>query len=139
VPKDIDILFYGCLNERRSFVIEQLKTFANVAAVTGVYGEELFGLISRAKIVLNLHFYESSIFEAVRVSFLLANRKAVVSEVNANTDIPAHYAGSVCATPYDLIPEVCRELLANEPQRYYFEDMGHKIFAQSPQKSFLDL
>jgi hypothetical protein len=136
-PQDIDILFYGCLNERRSAVIEELKTFANVVALTGVYGDDLFNLISRSKIVLNLHFYDSSIFEAVRVSYLLANRKAVVSEVNANTDIPGHYVGSVCAAPYELIPKVCRQLLENESQRHYFEEIGNKIFTQFPQSQFI--
>lgn len=137
VPKDIDVLFYGCLNERRSVVINQLKTFANVVAVTGVYGDELFKLICRAKLVLNLHFYDSSIFEAVRVSYLLANRKAVVSEVGASTDVPGHYVGSVCAAPYELICEVCRHLLGDETQRRYFEEMGAQIFSKAPQSRFL--
>ena len=40
--------------------------------------------IARSKIVLNLHQYDAQVFEIVRVSYLLANRRAVVSERGAN-------------------------------------------------------
>lgn len=137
VPQDIDVLFYGYINERRQHVLDQIKPFAKVVATQGTYGDELFDLIARAKVVLNLHFYTTHIFESVRVSYLLANKKAVLSEVNADTDIPAHYSGTICSAPYELIPEACLRLLQNEAHRRYLEDLGHKIFSRSPLSGFL--
>lgn len=139
VPKDIDVLFYGYLNDRRQHVLDQIKPFAKVVATQGTYGDELFELIARAKIVLNLHFYSTHIFEAVRVSYLLANKTAVLSEVNVDTDIPAHYHGSICSAPYELLPEACMRLLQNEPQRRYLEEMGNKIFSRFPMSGFLPI
>ena len=67
--QDIDVLFYGSTNQRRLQILDELEaTGLNVQAVFGVYGTERDALIARAKVVLNLHYYESSIFEMVRVS-----------------------------------------------------------------------
>ncbi|HEX8955850.1 MAG TPA: hypothetical protein VF798_06230, partial [Burkholderiaceae bacterium] len=79
--EDIDVLFYGSLNDRRRRVLDGLRRRGvNVEAVFGVYGAERDALIARAKLVLNLRLYDSDIFEIVRVSYLLGNGKAVVSE-----------------------------------------------------------
>jgi hypothetical protein len=139
LQKDIDVLFYGAPSERRKRICDEIKRFARLVSVTGVYGEELWKLIARAKVVLNLHSYPTNIFEAVRVSYLLANKKAVLSEVNADTDLPVHYAGAICSAPYELIPEICIRLLQNEPHRRYLEEVGHKIFLRSPMSSLLPI
>ncbi|MCP3890377.1 MAG: hypothetical protein GY702_16130 [Desulfobulbaceae bacterium] len=50
--KDIDILFYGSLNERRLKVLEELKAKGvNVVHLFGVYGKKRDLYISRAKVV----------------------------------------------------------------------------------------
>ena len=85
--QDIDVLFYGSLNDRRSAIIKALcDAGANVHTVFGVYGKGRDELIARSKVVLNLHFYEQKLFEIVRVSYLLANSKAVVTECSSDTD-----------------------------------------------------
>ncbi len=79
--KDIDILFYGSLSTRRKQVLESLIQAGKLTKVLfGVYGEERDALISRSKIVLNVHHYSSKVFEAVRISYLLNNCVFVVSE-----------------------------------------------------------
>jgi hypothetical protein len=137
LEQDIDVLFYGAPSERKKRVCDEIQRFARLVSVTGIYGEELWKLVARAKVVLNLHSYSTNIFEAVRVSYLLANRKAVLSEVNPDTDLPAHYAGAICSAPYELIPEACVRLLQNEPHRRYLEEVGNKIFLRSPMSGFL--
>jgi hypothetical protein len=62
-----------------------------------------------------------------------------LSEVNADTDIPAHYSGSICSAPYELLPEACMLLLQNESQRHYLQEMGHKIFSSFPMSGFLPI
>ncbi len=84
--QDIDVLFGGSVNARRREVLDALdQTDLKVARLFGVYGEQRDAFIARSKIVLNLHFFEHSIFEIFRVSHLLANRKCVVSEANKLT------------------------------------------------------
>jgi hypothetical protein len=81
--EDLDVLFYGALNERRRRVLEDcLARGLRVEHLFGVYGAARDRFIARAKLVLNVHFYPTQIFEAIRVSYLLSNRKVVLSEWN---------------------------------------------------------
>ena len=86
--QDIDVLFYGAINPRRQAVLEGLIARGlRIEFLSGVYREERDRYVARAKLVLNLHYYPASVFETVRVSYLLANEKAVVAECG-----PPHHA-----------------------------------------------
>ena len=68
VAKDIDILFYGSMNEHRAKILNELKKKYKVAVVRTWNGQELDSYILRSKILLNLHFYyESSMQEQARM------------------------------------------------------------------------
>jgi glycosyltransferase involved in cell wall biosynthesis len=94
-----DILFFGSINEKRAKILSILNQNFNIKIV-GQYSliseenikkynlkidntdfsNNLNELISDSKIILNLHYYESSIQEQVRIFHLLINNKCVVSE-----------------------------------------------------------
>jgi len=58
VEKDIDILFYGVMNEHRSIIINELKKRHNVVVLTDCWNQNLLDqYILRSKILLNLHYY----------------------------------------------------------------------------------
>ena len=108
--KDIDVLFYGSINARRQAVLDQLGRIpgARVATATGVFGSERDDLIARARIVLNMHYYETAILEQPRISYLLNNSCFVISEESA--DDP--YAGLPLTTaPYAELADLCRHFL----------------------------
>ncbi len=126
--EDIDVLFYGSMNERRARVINQLQDLGlNAPAVFGVYGPERDALIARSKVVLNLHFYETSIFELVRVSYLLANRKAVVAECQPGTEMDEDMRDAVRTASYQQVASACAELVANADAR---QELGERGFAR---------
>jgi hypothetical protein len=106
LKKDIDILFYGSINQRRLDIIKELKKDSGIkcSAVFGVYGPQLYNLIARSKIILNVHFYSKMIFEAVRISFLLNNHCFVISE--DSTDYP-YQKIELPLVPYDTIIDTC--------------------------------
>jgi len=55
--KDVDVLFYGSINERRKKIISELeKAGLKVKTLFGVYGRERDNWIARSKMVLNMHF-----------------------------------------------------------------------------------
>ena len=93
IPKaarqDIDVLLYGLSGERRLQTFHGLSQLGLVTLfVSGLYGAARDELISRAKVVLNINLYaQMRIFEIVRVSYLLANKKAVVADLDVNTSI----------------------------------------------------
>jgi len=83
--KDIDIFFYGSVNERRNHILNKLKNKYNVVIIQGSTGldenKEICNLIERSKIILNiLHYDTNIIFDYYRNSFLIANKVFLISE-----------------------------------------------------------
>ncbi len=133
--QDIDVLFYGSLNERRKLILLQLEAAGvKVHHVFGVYGQERDALIGRAKLVLNVHFYESKLFEIVRVSYLLANGKAVITEQSPDL---GETAGGVAAFPYDGLVRGCLDFLADEHARKTLELRAKMFWRQLDQSKLL--
>jgi SAM-dependent methyltransferase len=136
--QDIDVLFYGSLNDRRSRILKSLKdSGATVHTAFGVYGKERDELIARSKIVLNIHFYDAKIFEIVRVSYLLANSKAVVSECCDGTEIDADLADSLMLVPYGSLVEGCQSLLRDDEKRRKLETRGFQCISQRKESEIL--
>lgn len=116
--EDIDVLFYGSINPRRQAVLEALvRAGLEVEVAFGVFGGARDALIARSKVVLNLHYYEAKVFEVVRVSYLLANGRCVVSERGADADEEAAFEAAVAFAPYDGLVEACRRLVADPAER----------------------
>jgi SAM-dependent methyltransferase len=136
--KDIDVLFYGSSNPRRESILGELRA-ANlrVHSAFGVYGAARDVLIARAKIVLNIHFYEPGAFEAVRVCYLLANRKAVVTECNPGEYLDADLAHAVLGVPYGQLAEACQRLVADASSREDLEERGFHAFSARDEAGIL--
>ena len=101
-PEDIDVLFYGALNGRRYAVLRDLHDRGlRVKWRSGVYGASRDAWIARLKIVLNIHYWEAKIFEITRVSYLLANRRAVVSERGGDPTVERDLASGIAFADYD--------------------------------------
>lgn len=129
--QDIDILFYGSINERRSVILKELLDKGlRVECLSGVYREERDACIARAKLILNIHYYEANIFEIVRVSWLLANEKAVVAECGDSTAIESDIREAVAAVPYEQLVETCVRLVADADERTKLARKGFEIFSQ---------
>jgi SAM-dependent methyltransferase len=136
--QDIDVLFYGSLNQRRTTILKALKdSGVKVHTVFGVYGKERDELIARSKIVLNIHFYDTKVFEIVRLSYLLANSKAVVSECSAENELEQNANGAFLAVPYGSLLESCQSLLRNETERRKLETRGLEWFSRQGEPEIL--
>jgi SAM-dependent methyltransferase len=136
--EDIDVLFYGVINERRAKILKELQDAGlHVMVVCGKFGAERDALIARAKLVLNMHYFETKILEMPRVSYLLANRKAVVCEIDVDTEADARTRDAVAGVPYERIVEKCLELASDAAARRAVADQGWRIFSQRPEDAIL--
>jgi hypothetical protein len=136
--EDIDVLFCGSYSERRGAVFNAIRAHGlTVHHAFGVYGAERDELIARAKLVLNVHAYLPGAFEVVRVSYLLANRKAVVSEVNPQEQIDADLDGAFVAAAYADIAAKVIELVADAPARAACGLAGYRKFTSRNQAAIL--
>ena len=102
--EDIDVLFYGFLNERRADILNKLqqRLYGNVSIVTlsNVGLLQLDHFIRRSKIILNLHAFEPyNRQEQVRMLYPVMNGKYVLSEPSQ-----ANYFGeSICEVHQDKL------------------------------------
>ena len=79
--RDIDVLFYGAINsDRRRKYLDALSKNFNLRVESNIFGDELRALLRRAKVVVNVHFYEDALLETTRISEALSLGARVVSE-----------------------------------------------------------
>lgn len=108
--KEIDILFYGCLNPRRNTILNYVRQQfpnLNIKIITNKRGEELYTLIKKSKIILNISFYKPAIFEICRINEIIPYASFIISELN-------------------LIDEFTKSLY--EKKIFFIENMESNIF-----------
>ena len=138
-PEDIDVLFYGALSERRYAVLRGLRDRGlHVKWLPGTYGASRDAWVARSKIVLNLHYFEAKIFAIVRVSYLLANKRAVVSEHSADPTLERDLQSGVAFADYDELVDRCVELVGDERARRELAERGYQAFSARSQAAILD-
>ena len=126
------------LSERRYAVLRDLHDRGlRVKWLSGVLGASRDAWIARSKIVLNVHYWEAKIFEIARVSYLLANRRAVVSERGADPTLERDLESGVAFADYDELVDRCVELLGDERARRELAERGYQAFSARNQAAIL--
>jgi hypothetical protein len=145
IPKaahqDIDVLLYGMSGERRLQTFHGLSQLGlSTLFVSGLYGAARDELISRAKIVLNINLYaQMRIFEIVRVSYLLANKKAVVADRDANTFVEDDVRNAVSfSSSLKELLELCAKLVSSDSERRALEERGFACISRRDIKAILE-
>jgi hypothetical protein len=136
--EDIDVLFYGSRNERRAKILRILQDNCNLHVVFNMYGKALDDVIARSKIILNMHFYETGIHEIFRTSYLMANRKCVVTEKGKDLDLEKKYYKSMWFSDYEALASECLNLLANKRARDDVAECGFRTFTKLRQDKILE-
>jgi len=132
VNQDIDILIFGLTGKNRLLAFNSLsRAGLSTVFVSGLYGAARDELISRSKIVLNINLYQHSrIFEIVRVSYLLANRKTVVALLDPDTFVEDDIRPVIKFTTLEKIVDDCIHLLTHEDDRIKMENAGFDCIAK---------
>ena len=143
IPKssiqDIDILIYGMAGDKRLTAFHRLSSAGlNIVFASGLYGESRDALIAKSKIVLNINRCDyAQIFEIVRVSYLFANRKAVVATLDEDTVFEEDVNRSLRFTTLEKLVDDCVQLLDNEDERAWLENVGYENFIKRDIKKIL--
>jgi hypothetical protein len=136
--EDIDVLFYGSLNERRQAILQALRSRdVKAEAAFGVYDSQRDRLIARAKIVLNLHYYESKVFEVVRVSYLLANGRFVVCERGCDPAEDGEFAEGVVFADYGDLVDACVAYRGRPDERQRIAQAGFELMVRRDVGAYL--
>jgi len=136
--EDLDVLFYGSMNPRRRAVLDELtRRGARVHAAFGLYGAARDALVARSRLVLNVHYYQAKVFEVVRVSYLLANRRCVVSERGCDAAEEAAFEEGVAFAAHDALADRCLDLLARPDERRRIAEAGFRIMSSRDEAGYL--
>lgn len=127
LPEEIDVLFYGGLNQRRLWLRDRLTHLRSVFRGNDLWGDEKKELISRAKIVLNLHYYPVALFEYPRVIHLLNVGKFVITEKSSNDPEYQQLTPGLVRTDLSRIPSQIEFYLQNPSLRIEIAERGHLI------------
>jgi hypothetical protein len=113
---DIDVIFFGSLGGRRTQLLNTLTKSQDLTAhaLFDVYGDQRDMLIARSKVVLNVHYYSTRIFEAVRVSYLLNNRCCVISE---HSSVYPYTGVDIPMVDYNELYDTCVRYARNDTLR----------------------
>jgi hypothetical protein len=130
-PKPIDVLFFGTMNPRRNFVMQQLAGLCNVRVAGWESHMALEELIGSAKLVLNIHFYLARVLELHRLVPLLANGVPIVTEISAYNP----YEDGVLMCHYKDLLAACVKLLTNPEEQ---EVLGQRGLAKLREMPLLD-
>ena len=82
VEKEYDVLFYGApFVERRKNILDKLGAKFNVKIHSDLFGDALYKEIAKARVVINIHYYEDAMLETTRLyETLSVNGPIIVSE-----------------------------------------------------------
>ncbi|MGH9879324.1 MAG: hypothetical protein ACRD5H_16970, partial [Nitrososphaerales archaeon] len=79
--KTYEVLFYGDINnERRRIILGELGKRFDVKIVGDLFGQELYECLLKARVVVNIHYYENALLETTRICECLSLGIPVVSE-----------------------------------------------------------
>jgi SAM-dependent methyltransferase len=138
LPEEVDVAFHGSMNARRQQALEAIAGCGlRVEATYGLYGKERDARIARARIVLNVHFYEAKVFEVVRVSYLLANRRCVVSERGADRDEERLFEPGVAFADFGDLAGTCLRLARDPAARAGLAQAGYDLFSRRDEADIL--
>lgn len=140
-PKDADfeydVAFYGDPNcERRQLFLKKLEEKFKVKVISEVFGDELHALLKKARIVVNIHYYENALLETTRIYECLSLNKLVVSEKGSDQNDHTELNGIVDFIEIDDIDSMVQQISfwLNSPKDFEkrLQDIYH--FQQQPDK-----
>ena len=140
--QDIDLLYIGSTGPGRSAKLAEICTAPNrpaLVSLQNLWADARDGFIGRSKLLLNLSNDDPAlrIFEVVRVSYYLANRKAVVCEDVPGQHTEADLREHLLWVPRAQLADRCAALLADPGEREALAERGFEAFRQRDVRAVL--
>ena len=82
--KNYDVVFYGdsLSSNRRRKLLDILKLNFNVLEVNDKFGDEMIEILKKAKVVVNIHYYENALLEMPRIQECISLGLKIISEAS---------------------------------------------------------
>lgn len=146
--EDIDVLFVGAvatpqnivsvaragikLMDRAKILEDCTRAGLKVKLIQGLYATDVDPYIARAKVVLNLHYYEGAVFEIFRCSQLYANKKCVITEDGGcDESLEADAKRMAVYVSRRDVVETCKTMVADYGARRVAAERGFAEFTKT--------
>lgn len=128
-----NILFYGSMNEKRQSILKYLQQKLHpkykIKIITSIFENELFKEILKAKIIINIHYYENGILETNRFNECLSCKKIVISEKPNIIDVENYLAYSdkiiFVDNPLEMYEKIVYYLENEEEYQKYIDNINY--------------
>lgn len=138
-PLENEALFYGLITERRDKLLRALAaTGIGLLATQEAFGALRDVLLARSRLVLNIHQFLPARLETARLGYVWANKKPVLSERRADTEVPDYLEESCVFASYEETPELLASLLRDAPRLRRQAELGFAAFASRPLSACLE-
>lgn len=109
--RDIDILFYGDINSpRRKKFLAILQNKFSIKIIHNKFEEEMYSLLKRTKIVINIHYYNNALLETTRIYEALSHGCIIVSEKSVDYEQYSDLNELVDFIDIDDIDQMCTRI-----------------------------
>ncbi len=141
--EDFDITFIGSLGPNRSRKINEISSHTSrpqVVAAQNVWGQVRDRLISRSSLMLNISEDNPKlkIFEIVRTSFYLANKKLVLCEESPEVTVESDVREAFLWANSENLANAACDVVSN-PSRYReLREMGYSLFKKRDIRLVID-
>lgn len=129
-PKDIDVLFYGARCPRRAGLERDFGKLCPELKVVFRYYDLFRGeredLISRSKVVLNIHYYEDASLETHRLEYLCSRGKCVISESSLDSELDSAYSNCTAFVPLSMFVKTAQHYATDESSRASLEKKSQR-------------
>jgi hypothetical protein len=130
VEEDIDVAFFGSPMPYRNDILMRLRREGLNVCTDPAYGPARDALYARAKVCLSLASYTPAILQSLRVGYLLANRRCVLSDPFLSPELYP-YGSSIEVAHPEHIASRCRQLVNDPHLRASIAERGYAAFKAS--------
>jgi len=135
---EYDVVFYGDINnDRRKRFVAALEKVCRVKVFNNLFGNELHAELAKAKLIVNIHYYEGALLETTRLWECISLGKLVVSEravnMQENSDLES-LVDFVGLNDIDGMVERVQYWLANKSARGAKIKANREAVAQQPNR-----
>lgn len=117
--KDIDVLFLGDLSLEHTLIKNEIEKHAEIKKsvfMSEIWGKERDDLISRSKIILNIHGCHIGIFESLKIMYLISNESFVITEKSLD-DLDYKYLEGLVRVDFSELTNTVIKYLKNVDER----------------------
>ena len=124
-----DFIFVGVVNDRRAKIIDELRNAGySVFVPSGLYGDAFASALKKSKFALNIHYFDKSILETVRLSTLIEYGCKIITEKSIDPVLDMDYSiRGVTLTTYDNFVSKAIESI----KEFHFETFETPVFKKT--------